>query len=88
MNAALGQQWVIVQLASNTSIATARQVTAACSDLPGLHPERVKPTAPGGVVGSIRFDATHATDADMARLQGCLQRFPAVQGLTMGEPGD
>jgi hypothetical protein len=88
MDAALGQQWVIVQLASNTSVATARQVAAACSHVPGVHPERVKPTAPGGVVGSVRFDSTQASDADMARLQSCLQRFPAVQGLTVGEPGD
>jgi hypothetical protein len=88
MNAALGQQWVIVQLASNTTLATARHVTAACSHLPGVHPVRVRPTAAGGVVGSVRFDATQASDADMARLQRCLQRFPAVQGLTVGEPGD
>jgi hypothetical protein len=88
MDAALGQQWVIVQLASNTTVATARQVTAGCSHVPGVHPERVRPASPGGVVGSVRFDATQASDADMARLQNCLQRFPAVQGLTVGQPGD
>ena len=88
MNAALGQQWVDVQLASNTTIATARQVTSACSHVPGVHPDPVKPTAPGGVVDSVRFNATQATDADMARLQRCLQHFPAVQGLTVGQPGD
>jgi len=87
MNAALGRQWVVVQLAPDTSVATARHLTAACSHLPGLHPEPVKPTAAGRVVESVRFDTTQASDADMARLQGCLQRFPAVQGLTVGEPG-
>ena len=88
MATALGQQWVDVQLASNTTMASARQVTSACSHVPGIHVDPVRPTAPGGVVDSVRFDTTQASDADMARLQRCLQRFPAVQGLTMGEPGE
>ena len=88
MDAALGQQWVVVQLASDTSLATARHVTATCSRASGLRAVPVKPTSPGRVVGSVRFISTQATDADMARLQQCLQRFPAVQGLTMTEPGD
>lgn len=88
MNAALGQQWVVVQFAGNTMLATARHVTAACSHVPGLHLMPVKPTSPGGVVGSARFNATSATDAEMARLQGCLERFPAVQGFTLTEAGD
>jgi len=87
MNAALGQQWITVQLAPNTSLAAARHVAAACSHVPGTRPERVRPTVAGRVVGSVRFDTTRASDADMARLQQCLQRFRAVQGLTIGEPG-
>ncbi|HEX5188959.1 MAG TPA: hypothetical protein VFW16_05440 [Streptosporangiaceae bacterium] len=88
MDAALGRQWVVVQLASNTSLATARHVTATCAHASGLRAEPVKPTAPGRVVGSVRFISIQASDADMARLQQCLQRFPAVQGLTLTEPGD
>ena len=88
MDSALGQQWVVVQLAAKTPESAAKHVTAACSHIPGLRPDPVKPTSPGGIVGSVRFNATHASDADMARLQQCLQRFPAVQGLTMNEPGD
>jgi hypothetical protein len=48
----------------------------------------VRPTSPGKIVGSVRFISTNATDAEMAKLQQCLQQFPAVQGLTMTEPGD
>jgi len=88
MSAALGQQWVVVQLASNTKLATAKHVTVACSRVSGLKAETVRPTAPGKIVGSVRFISTQATDAEMAKLQQCLQRFPAVQGLTMTEPGD
>jgi hypothetical protein len=88
MNAALGQQWVVVQFAANTMVRTARHVTAACSQVPGMHLEPVKPTSPGGIVSSARFKATQASDADMARLQRCLQRFPSVQGFTLTEAGD
>jgi hypothetical protein len=87
VNSALSKQWVTVQLAPNTSLAVASHVATACSHVPGTRPERVTPTVSGGGVESVRFDTTHATDADMARLQQCLQRFPVVQGLTMGEPG-
>jgi hypothetical protein len=87
MNSALSQQWITVQLAPDTSLAAARHVTTACAHVPGTRPERVTPTVAGGGVGSVRFNTTNATDADMARLQQCLQRFPVVQGLTVGEPG-
>jgi hypothetical protein len=88
MGAALGQQWAVAQLASDTKLGTARQVAAGCSHVPGMHPEPVRPTSPGGVVASIRFNSTKATDADFVRLQRCLRRFPVVQGLTIAEPGE
>ena len=88
MDAALGQQWVVVQLASNTSLATAKHVTATCSRASGLRAYPVRSTSPGKIVGSVRFMSTQATDADMAKLQQCLQRFHSVQGLTVSEPGD
>jgi len=88
LDAALGQQWFTVQLAPNTTLATARHLTAACSHFPGVHPEPVKPTSPGRIVGSVQFNSTHATVAALARLQVCLQRFHAVQGFTLNEPGD
>ena len=87
VNSALSKQWITVQLAPDTSLAAARHVATACSHVPGTRPERVTPTVAGGSVESVRFDTTRATDADMARLQQCLQRFPVVLGLTVGEPG-
>ncbi|MGI9008355.1 MAG: hypothetical protein ACR2FU_19535 [Streptosporangiaceae bacterium] len=87
MDASLGRQWVDVQLAPNTTIAAARHVSASCAHVPGVRAVPVKPTSPGHIVGSVRFYTTQASDADLARLQSCLQRFPVVQGLTQGEPG-
>jgi len=85
MDAALGQQRLTVQLAPNTTLAAAKHLTAACSHIHGVRPEPVK--LAGGAVGSVQFNSTNATDADLARLQECLQRFHAVQGFTVNEPG-
>ncbi len=83
MDAALGQQWVEVQFKPNTTLATAKHVTTTCSHVPRCTPEPVRPTPPGTRRGRVRrYNSTHATDADLAKLQECLQRFPSVQGVT------
>lgn len=89
MDAALGQQWLVVQFNPNTTIGTARHVATACAHLPNLHLEPIQPaSAQADIVESVRYNATSASDADMARLQQCLQRFPSVQGITLSQPGD
>lgn len=88
MDATLGQQWIVVQFKPGTTLATARHVTAACSHVPNLTLQPVRPTsAAAGLVDSAQFNATQATDAQLALLQQCLQRFPAVQGFTMTDTG-
>jgi len=90
MDAALGQQWIVVQLSPNTTVGAARQVAQACSHVPNLRLVPVQPTsANAGIVESVRYSATNASDANMAELQRCLQRFPAVvQGFTLQDAGD
>ena len=81
----LGQQWIEVTFAPNTSVATAKHITSACSHVPNLAlVGKVKPTtAQAGVVDSVRYESTNATDAQVARLEECLSKFPAsVQGFT------
>lgn len=90
-DAALGQQWIVVTFAPDTTVATARHITSVCSHIPNLRLEgRVKPTtAQAGVVDTVQYGATHATDAQMARLEQCLNNFPAsVQGFTEMDNGD
>ncbi len=90
-DAALGQQWIEVTFAPNTSIAAARHITSVCSHIPNVRLEGpVKATtAQPGVVGSVRYGDTNATDAQQTLLQQCLARFPAaVQGFTQMDEGD
>jgi len=87
----LGQQWIVVTFAPNTSVATARHITSVCSHVPNLRLEgRVKPTtAQADVVDSVRYNSTNATDAQVALLEQCLGKFPAsIQGFTQMDEGD
>lgn len=86
----LGQQWIEVTFAPNTSLATARHITSVCSHVPNMRLEGpVKPTtAQADVVGSVRYDSTNATDAQVSLLEQCLAKFPAsVQGFTQMDQG-
>src|SRR5260370_21106241 len=87
--AALGQQCIEVTFAPNTSVATAKHITSVCSHVPNLRlTGPVKPTtAQAGVVGSVRYNSTHATDAQVALLEQCLSPVPAsVPGFTQVDP--
>jgi hypothetical protein len=82
---ALGQQWIQVTFAPNTSVASAKHVTSVCSHVPNLRLSGpVKPTtAQAGVVDSVRYNATKASDAQLSELEQCLGQFPkTVQGFT------
>ena len=86
----LGQQWIEVTFAPDTSLATARHITSVCSHVPNMRLEGpVRPTtAQADVVDSVRYDSTNATDAQVALLERCLGRFPAsVQGFTQMDQG-
>lgn len=89
MNAALAQQWMEVNFSPGTSPATALHVRAGCSHIqnapPMALPARRTPTA---VIYGIRFDTTHASPANVAELQTCLQRFPSVRGVTPQDTAD
>jgi hypothetical protein len=87
-DSALGQQWLDVQFNPNTTMAAARHVTSVCSHVPNTRVQALTPdTAQTGMAESIRYNVSHASDADMARLQQCLQKFPAVEGFTLNDSG-
>lgn len=89
MDAALGQQQLIVQFNPNTSVATARHVIKTCSHVPNLRPAPVRPTtADRNEIDTAQYNATNASDANMAQLQICLQRFPSVQSVNLMDAGD
>ncbi len=86
-NAALGQQEAVVSFKDGTSNATRLKVRAACSRVPQAIPEPL-PTdhMASDLLNDVRYRVDHASDADLARLQQCLQRFRSVAGFDIESP--
>jgi hypothetical protein len=86
-DAALGQREAVVHFQPQTSNATRLKVRAACSHVPHATPEPV-PTghAAPDLSNDVRYQVTNATDADLAQLQECLQKFPSVAGIDIAGP--
>jgi hypothetical protein len=88
-DAALGQQWATVNFKPDTSAATVLKVRAACSAVPNARPEALpaKRTA-ATMMYALTYRTDHASDANLAQLQQCLQKFPQVTGIDFGDSGD
>ena len=90
MDAALAQQWMVVNFGPGTSAATALHVRAACSHIENAPPLALPAQRSAAtVMYDIRFDTTKASPANVAELQSCLEKFaPAVQGVTLQDTAD
>jgi len=88
-DAALGQQWATVNFKANTSIPTLLKVRAACSRVPNVRAEALprKRTA-ATMMYALTYRTDNASDANLAQLQQCLQRFPSVAGIDFEDSGD
>ena len=88
-DAALGQQWATVNFKANTSVATLLKVRTACSRIPNVRPEALPRTqTPATMMYALTYHTDNASDANLAQLQQCLQKFPSVEGISFGDAGD
>jgi hypothetical protein len=87
-NRAFGQQEAVVHFTPGTTQQTQLRVRAACSHLPQATPEPL-PTDHilSDHVYEVRYQVGGASDAQVARLEQCLQKFPAVTGVDIVTPG-
>jgi hypothetical protein len=87
-DAAMGQREAVVHFQPQTSNQTRLKVRAACSHLPQATPEPL-PTdhIASDQANDVRYRVSSASDADLARLQQCLQKFPSVAGIDISGAG-
>lgn len=87
-DAALGQQEAVVHFQDGTTNTARLKVRAACSHVPQAKPEPL-PTdhKASDLLYDVRYRVDHASDADLARLEQCLQKFPSVNGVDIETPG-
>ena len=88
-DAALGQQWATVNFKPDTSVATMLRVRTACSHIPNVRAEALPHRQNAQTMaGGVTYRTDHASDANLAQLQQCLQRYPSVAGISFQDSGD
>ena len=89
MSETLGQSWVDVTFKPDTTVTQIQKVRSACSHVHNVtaYPLPKKHTVLNLMAG-VRFNTTEASDANVAQLQQCVQRFRSVQGFTPGDTSD
>jgi len=88
-DAALGQRQAVVTFRPDTPVSQRLAVRSACAKVP----EVKAPPVPSDLnspyaLQQLTFRIDHATNADVARLEKCLARFPSVVGVTLQDSTD
>ena len=88
-DAALGKQEAVVQFKTGTTTAARLKVRAACSHIPEARPEAL-PTShlASDNLYDVIYRVDDASNAQLARLEQCLQKYPSVLGVDIQTPGD
>ena len=86
---ALGRREAIVTFRSGTPVSQRLTVRSTCARVhavtaPPLPSDLSSPYA----LHQLTFRIDHATNADVARLEKCLARFPSVAGITLRDSSD
>jgi hypothetical protein len=88
-NAALGQRQAVVSFRPATTVSERLAVRSACAKLPAVtaQPLPADLNSPYALQ-QLTFRIDHATNAEVARLETCLARFPVVAGVTLQDSTD
>ena len=84
---AFGKQEAVVVFKDQTPVSVMLKVRTACSHLPAAIPERLPPHPPAvQMQDDVRYLVSNASDAQIARLEQCLNRFSSVVGVNVESP--
>ena len=88
-DAALGQRQAVVTFRSGTSLAQRLAVRAACAKTPDVTAQPLPSDLNSPyALEQVIYQVNKASDADVARLQVCLSRYPSVAGVTLQDSSD
>jgi hypothetical protein len=88
-NKSLGQQQAFISFKDGTPVATRLHVRTACAKLPHVSAAPIAKGVPlSSAVDQVIYTVTGASNADIARLQVCLSKFPSVQGMNIQDATD
>jgi len=88
-NAALGQRQAVVSFRPDTTVSQRLAVRSACAKLPAVTAQSLPADLNSPyALQQLTFRIDHATNAEVARLETCLAKFPVVAGVTLQDSTD
>ena len=88
-DAALGHRQAVVAFKPGTPVSQRLAVRSACGKVPDVRAQPVPSNLNSPyALQRLTFRVDHATNADIARLEKCLARFPSVAGITLQDSSD
>ena len=88
-DAALGQRQAVVSFRPGTSLSQRLTVRSACAKVPAVKAQPLPSDLNSPyALQQLTFRVDHASNADIARLETCLAKFPAVAGITLQDSTD
>ncbi len=88
-DAALGQRQAIVSFRADTSVPQRVAVRSACAKIPAVTAQPLPSNLSSPyALQQLIFQINHASDTEVAQLETCLARFPAVAGVTLQDSSD
>jgi hypothetical protein len=88
-NSALGQRQAVVSFRPGTTVSERLAVRSGCGKLPAVTAQPLPSDLNSPyALQQLTFRIDHATNAQVARLQTCLAKFPAVAGVTLQDSTD
>jgi len=88
-DAALGQRQAVVSFRPGTPLSQRLTVRSACAKVPAVKAQPLPSDLNSPyALQQVTYRIDHATNADIARLETCLDKFPAVAGITLQDSSD
>ena len=88
-DAALGQRQAVVSFRPGTTLSQRLTVRSACAKVPAVKAQPLPSDLNSPyALQQLTFRVDHASNADIARLETCLAKFPAVAGITLQDSTD
>jgi hypothetical protein len=88
-NEALGQRQAIVSFRPDTPLSQRLTVRSTCAKVPAVTAQPLPSDLNSPyALQQLTFRIDHASNADIARLEKCLAKFPAVAGITLQDSTD
>lgn len=88
-DAALGQRQAVVTFSDGTSVAQRLAVRATCAKTPAVTAQPLPSNLSSPyALQQVVYEIDHASDAEVAKLEQCLAKFPYVTGVTLQDSSD